>query len=127
MCLGKKIKMVNRDNIKNQIIDDPVIRATVTATVLEAHLQNADCNSFPTYEKNRYLLELGRIFHRIEEYNANKLTRINNGNDIGNDHYLLVEIQEILETLPDLEFSENIEKSCTADFFFESLVMNLKN
>jgi Reverse transcriptase (RNA-dependent DNA polymerase) len=127
IMLGKKNKPVNRDNIKNQLINDPIVRATVAATVLEAHLQNADSNSFPSYEKNRYLLELGRIFNRIEDFNANKLIRLSNGNDIGNDQQLMVEIDEIFETLPDLEFFENIDKSCSADIFFESLLLSVKN
>jgi hypothetical protein len=32
-----------------------------------------------------------------------------------------------LEALPEIQFFENLEKNCEGDYFFEVLIMNLKN
>jgi hypothetical protein len=126
LTLGCVKKNVNRDIIKNQIVKNPWVSYAVQATILEFHLQNADSASFPPYEKNRLLLDLGRIFHRINEHSTANLTRIENGEPLVNETDMLNEIGEIFET-GILEYFENIEKSRSPDVFFESLTLVIKN
>jgi hypothetical protein len=76
------------------------------AVVFECYLQHADPAAFPAFRKNSLLIDIGRIFSRIEQFRAsNRQTE------------LLEEVSDIFDTLPDLEFFEQLEKSCDDDIF----------
>jgi hypothetical protein len=109
LAFGNKSKIVNRYTIKNQIIKTPVVNYLMKAVVYECYLHHADPASFPAYQKNNILLDIGRIHHRINQcHDSERKTE------------LLQEVSEIFEVLPDLEFFEQLERSCEDDVFFRN-------
>jgi exonuclease III len=126
LCFGKEKKRVNNQNIKNQIIHNPVVKLAVRATVFEVYIHHADSNSYPAYEKNSHLINIGRIMDWLKTYSANCIDNSANGLPTP-DAGLLVEAENILETMPDIEYFEGLEKSCPDDVFFETLASSIKN
>jgi hypothetical protein len=93
----------------------------VHTTVLECYLLHLDPDSTPAYIKNNWLIEIGRIHSRLREYRELRIRE-----NAYNGDALLAEISDILETLPDLEHFETLEKNCHDDFFLEALISTLK-
>jgi hypothetical protein len=68
----------------------------------------------------RLVLATDLEFSAIENNNLNNETRAQITN-------LIRGAEDIAETFPDLEFFENLPLSVTPDFFFEGLVLSVKN
>jgi hypothetical protein len=62
----------------------------------------------------------------LKTYSANCIDNSANGLPTP-DAGLLVEAENILETMPDIEYFEGLEKSCPDDVFFETLASSIKN
>jgi exonuclease III len=129
--LGSKFKKVDRNRISDSILKNNIVELVVSITVKECYLNNADHNAVPRYTINTLKSEIGRILTRLAfatdlEFSA---TKNNNLNDETKEHIsnLIMGAEEIAETLPDLVFFENLPLSVTPDFFFEGLVLSVKN
>jgi hypothetical protein len=121
-------KKVHNNTIKNQMLSDPLFTSKIRATVLECHLQHVDPDVFPPFRKRELLETIGMVHNKINLVNSLRNNNYYDNQGIGHQiSGLLMEIEEIFETLPDHEFFEGLEKNCEKDHFFEVLVMNLKN
>jgi hypothetical protein len=88
------------------------------ATVFETYLQHANPDVFPAFRKNLLLIDLGRIISKINQFHETA----------GFNHLELIEeISNIFETMPDLDFFEQLDKTCKDAVFFETLISNIKN
>jgi hypothetical protein len=120
--LGKK-NPKNLNKIDDQITKNVETDIVVRTTVLECYLVHTDTDAFPRYRVNELLLEIGRIRYKLQSHIRLRKSNINNG-PVNNE--LIGEALAILETMPDLEFFDELPLTCEDDFFFEGLVMALK-
>jgi hypothetical protein len=113
----------DRSIIKDQIINNPVVRYRVRIVVAECHLQHSDPSVFPPYQKRQLLEQIGLIQHKLNMVNRIKPVPLTTTEITS----VLSEVEDMLETFPDPEFFEQITKSCEDDIFFEILTMTVKN
>jgi hypothetical protein len=107
---------------------NPIFASRVKISVFECHLQHADPDIFPPYQKRELLETIGLVHNKIEMVNG--LGMSNNPeeqNTVNTRTEFIQEIEALIETLPGPAFFENIEKNCDGDIFFEVLIMHLKN
>jgi hypothetical protein len=111
-------KQIKSNAVKNQMLTDPVFVAKVRTSVFECHLQHADPDIFPPYLKRELLETLGLIHNKINT--VHELSMGNSPDDpniLNQKKEIIQEIEALMETLPETDFFENIEKSCDADVF----------
>jgi hypothetical protein len=87
----------------------------VKTKVLESYIIHADPDAVPGFLVRNFLIDIGRIERLIKIWIKNEL-----------DHDIISEAESIFETLPDLEFFEQLPRESSADFFFEGLVSVVK-
>jgi hypothetical protein len=129
--LGEKNTTIDRNKICNGILDDKTIELVVTLTVKEFYLNNTDPEAVPRYIINPIRYEIGRAHNFLKmatdlELSGTLDTEVTDENKL--------EIQRlnqlasnIAETLPTLEFFENLPLTVTPAVFFEGLIMSVKN
>jgi exonuclease III len=129
--LGKDKITPDRNKISNGILTDQSVKLIVELSVKEAYFNNADLAAVPRFTINTLKYEIGRISHKLKcaadlEYTAiltdnfNEATRI----EINN---LVADSYDIAETLPELNYFEQLPVSCNPDTFFEGLIFAVKN
>jgi hypothetical protein len=110
LTLGKLGKSKNFNKIDEKLIKHTGINTLTKTKILENYIIHADPESVPRYISTNILIECGRIEPLVRQ----GIT------DPDPENFILA--AEIFETLPDLEFFENLPQSCSDDFLFESLV-----
>jgi hypothetical protein len=129
--LGKKIISIDRNKICNGILDNKIIELTITVTVKEYYLNNADPAAVPIYITNPIRYEIGRIHNLLKiatdlELSGTLESEVTDDNRI--EIQRLVQLaSDIAETLPTLEFFENFPLVVNPAIFFEGLIMSVKN
>jgi hypothetical protein len=113
----------NFNKIDDRLTNNAETDIMVRSTVFESYLVHTDDEAFHRYRKNELMIDIGRINNLMRIY-FNLKTNAENENQIQN---MLAEASAILETLPDPEFFFNLPLSCEDDFFFEGLIMEVKN
>jgi hypothetical protein len=113
LSIGTVKKCKDFNKIDNNLITNKGVNIMVKTKVIECYILNADPEVLPGYRWRDLLLDLGRI-----ECNVRNSVK----GAILDEQDPLVSAEEILETLPELEFFENLPLTVTDDFFFEGLV-----
>ena len=100
----------------------------IQAPPSQCYLHNAI--SLEPNDKNTLLTEIGHIQQKIKENSDLEYQIAGTGNEIGLMNTIennRLDIQEIFDRLPELEFFEGLELECQNDSIFESLLMCIKN
>jgi exonuclease III len=129
--VGKNKIAPDRNKISNGILSDPTVKLIVELSVKESYLNNADPDAVPRYTINTLKFEIGRINHMLKsaadiEYNAIITDTLNDPirTEINN---LINDSLNIAETLPGLEYFEQLPIITGPDIFFEGLIFAVKN
>jgi hypothetical protein len=124
--LGKAKVRHDKNKIQDSLLTDNTIKLTVELAVKEFYLNNADPATLPRYIVNTLRFEIGRILNKLSTATAIEFNGLKNNTF---DHNTSVQIAELIEeathaseTLPALEYFENLILGCDPDFFFEGLV-----
>jgi hypothetical protein len=107
------------------------VKLVVEVAVKEFYLNNADPDTIPRYIVNNLRMEFGRVYTRLLAATNLELTAVRE-NTLNNDTKLQIalylnEASDILETMPELSFFENLDLIPEPDFFFEGLVLAVKS
>jgi Reverse transcriptase (RNA-dependent DNA polymerase) len=129
--LGTAVKKIDRNKINTGILDNPKIKLAVELSVKEAYLNNADLNAVPRYTINTLRSEIGRVFSKLSQATDLELSAIKE-NSLDNDTRIRIstlvdDAVDISETIPELEFFENLPVTVLPDIFFEGLILSVKN
>jgi hypothetical protein len=129
--IGKNKILPDRNKISNGILSDPSVKLIIELCVKEAYLNNADPEAVPRYTINTLRFEIGRINQRLKsaadiEYNAILTDTFNDPVRIEINN-LIADSFDIAETLPGLEYFENLPLVIGPDVFFEGLIFAVKN
>jgi hypothetical protein len=122
ICLGKTISAKNFNKLNYKILKEEVICILIKSKILESYVIHADPYTVPGFVRNNILIDIGRIERMVRQileskYDFDPLLPVR---DDDSDE-LLEQAMDIFETLPDIEFFENITLSCADDYFFEVL------
>jgi hypothetical protein len=128
LTIGKVKKVINFDKINETLLRKREVELSVKAKIIECYLIHADPDATPRYLITGLLVDIGRIDrlirdqikHEHGEPDLNVIIR----NEINMDR--IDQAEAIFETLPELDFFLNLPLSCEPDFFFESLVSNVR-
>jgi hypothetical protein len=128
---GKKRVPIDRNKISDNIIDNPTFELLVKLTVKETYLNNADPESLPRYTINTLRAEISRVHIRLKRAVDIELEMLKNNMvtdiKINEISALLSEASDIAETLPDINYFENLVLRVEPDIFFEGLIFAVKN
>jgi exonuclease III len=128
---GKTRAPIDRNKISDNIIDNPAVELLVKLTVKETYLNNADPESLPRYTINTLRAEIGRVHIRLKRAADIELDMLKNNTvtdlKIHEITELLSEAGDIAETLPDINYFEDIVLRVEPDIFFEGLIFSVKN
>jgi hypothetical protein len=90
-------------------------------------------NTIPGYVRREVSEQLGMCFHYIEQIHLTE-TKLGCERNFRAKNLLITEVELLyenltanFETLPELNWAENLEKECEDVIFFEILVNNIKN
>jgi exonuclease III len=131
LSIGKKKIKKDFNKVNDGILENDIIKLVVELTVKESYLNNADPESLPRFTKNVLKSEIGRVFFKLAAASNLELdaARHNNLNDNlrAQVHNLIRDASDIAETLPALEFFEDLPLTVEPDTFFEGLILSVKN
>jgi exonuclease III len=131
LTIGNRLAERDRNKICNSVIDDKTVELIVALTVKEFYLNNADPEAVPRFTVNTLRFEIGRIHSKLKTATDLELNLLKTNNITQADRDLLKNIlneaEDIAETLPGLEFFENLPTNCDPDIFFEGLVLSVEN
>jgi hypothetical protein len=129
--LGREKTRPDRNKICNGILDNIIIELTVSLAVKEFYLNNADANAVPGFVTNPIRYDIGRIYHFLKLATDSELNfTLNNNledqrnNNIAEWKQLAI---DIAETLPNIEFFQDLPLVTDPANFFEGLLMSVKN
>jgi hypothetical protein len=127
----KKNQPRDPNTIKELILDMIPVKFAVEVAVKEFYLNNADLDTIPRYIVNNLRMEFGRVYTRLSAATNLELMVVRE-NTLNNDTKLQIalylnEASDILETMPELSFFENLDLIPEPDFFFEGLVLAVKS
>jgi Reverse transcriptase (RNA-dependent DNA polymerase) len=129
--LGKRQKKPDRNLVCDSILNNKIVKLVVEITVKENYLNNSDLNAIPRYTINTLRSEMGRIHNRLAAATDLELSAIKNNNlNIATSvqiEQLVGSAFDIAETIPDLNYFENIPLLVPPDIFFEGLILSVKN
>jgi exonuclease III len=128
---GKKKPNIDPNKVCNSIIENKLVQIIVEITVKETYLNNADPEAVPRYTTNLLKAELGRVFSKLKEATNLEFNALNDNNITDNIRLqvdnLIQDASDISETLPSIDFFEDLPLSVNPDIFFEGLVLSVKN
>jgi exonuclease III len=129
--LGKKITHRDKNRIQDSLLDNDIIKIIVELSVKEFYLNNVDYTATPRYTVNTIRSEIGRIVNKLKiasdlEIDSLRLNVFNRQTEVQIAN-LITEARDACETIPSLEFFENLPLSSGPDVFFEGLVMAMRN
>jgi exonuclease III len=131
LILGNNKRKHDLNKISDTILSDNLTGTILGAAVREAYLNHVDRNSVPSFITNPIKIDIGRMYNFWREADQTEYEHVLAGtlSDVITDRILELRrnAADILESLPDLEFFENLPLSCEPDLFFEGLIMSLKN
>jgi hypothetical protein len=115
LSLGIKKKKPDFNKIDQSLLKNRGVELLVKIKVLENYIVNADPDAVPGYLTRGLLIDIGRIESGIQDWVKNN-----------QDPVRIEEVENIFETLPDLEFFEELPRSGSDDFFFEGLISTVR-
>jgi hypothetical protein len=128
----------NFNKLNDNIFRDDGINLIIKIKVLESYIIHADPDVLPGYIRNNILVDIGRIERMVRRALKNKYNLpvfiegvpgpdpgplINADPENENNYETLLQMAgDIFESLPDLDFFQNLSLSCDDDLFFEALI-----
>jgi len=124
----KPSRIINRNTISNQILNDPDIEIVVRCAVVECHVQHAvPCPALDDGEKMLVLSIVGRILGALKIKHETMLENLTRGEPPNQGHEELNRlVLDQFFLLPGIDLLETLPKNCTADIFFEALSSCIK-
>jgi hypothetical protein len=126
-------KVVNRSVIKDNLLKNELVKTGVHIIVKDTYLVHVNPDSVPGPVRRQVSEHVGMCLFYLEEVQKiqSKLSSEKNRIAINNlNQQLEINLENLtanLETLPDLEWFENLELECGANLFFETLINNIRN
>jgi hypothetical protein len=121
-------KFVNKDTLLN----DKLVKISAVVAAKDTYLTHAN-NTVPGGQRRAVSEQIGMCFHYLEQIQKAELKITSEKNFVEKERlvqqveHLCKNLSANQETLPDLEWFENLDNDCEAGTFFEVITNNVRN